>query len=138
MGNTAFCEQNLVPIPLETSGVYLLYNDVRVVYIGQSLNILARISKHRDNLFKYRRGQRLIGTAGETRVIIFDSVKVHFAKPDELDRLELELINRYQPPFNVRLKRKHALKIDLSKFGFDPDQWQAPVGKKNKQGLLRI
>lgn len=115
---------SLVPIPLELSGVYLLYNQGRVVYVGQAKNILVRINRHRDNLAKFRSGRRIAGefSGKSSRVIIFDTAKVHFAPLDKLDALELELINRFNPQFNVRLKRKHALKIDLSKFGFDPDK----------------
>ena len=129
-----------VRLPIEKSGVYLLLRSGRVIYVGQSINILMRISKHRDNIIRYLAGKPPVkGEYGNfTRVIFFDEVQVKFAEPDQLDTLELELIDRFKPEFNVRLKRKQSLKIDLSKFGFEPDKWQPPVTKKNSQGLLRI
>ena len=137
--STGLREADFVDLPIFPSGVYLLLSSGRIVYIGQSVNLFARISKHRSNLVKYREGKPILGhSVGERRVVIFDQVKVYFAPIKELDALEFELINRYQPAANIRLKRRRVTNIDLSKFGFEPDKWQPPVTKKNSQGLLRI
>jgi hypothetical protein len=128
-----------VRLPLEKSGVYLLINNGRVIYVGQSRDIFARISKHRNNLIRYRAGKPPISQGPYIeRVIIFNEVWVQFAEIHELDRLEVKLIDQYQPKFNINLKRKHAFKIDLSKFGFDPNQWPPPPTKKTSLGLRRI
>ncbi len=62
-------------------GVYVLYRNAEVIYVGQSIDVLGRIAQH------YLRMK-------------FDCVKVHCCAPDKLLSIESELITLYQPKHN--------------------------------------
>lgn len=85
------------------SGVYILYENNIIVYIGQSTNIVQRVNKHRsDNRF------------------CFDKVLVHWCTSDELDTLEFKYINQHRPKFNrTNLGSTFGSELDLVSVGID-------------------
>lgn len=70
-----------VPIPA-SSGVYFLIKNEAVVYVGQSLNVHARIRQH-------------LATK------CFDRVNIIACEPGELNRLESMYIRRLKPVLNL-------------------------------------
>ena len=62
-----------------------------------------------------------------SRVIRFDKAFVKFCEVRELDRLELELIAKHKPEFNVQLRERRAVVIDLGALGFDGDKYREPA-----------
>lgn len=65
-------------------GVYALLSGDRVVYVGQSTNVLRRLYDHRE-----RRGSA-----------VFDVAMVMGARPEALNRVEAFLIEQLSPPLN--------------------------------------
>lgn len=63
------------------SGVYLLYNEKKIVYVGQSINIISRVLTH-----KYDKGK----TFNRFEII----------ETDDRIKLEKELINLILPKYN--------------------------------------
>lgn len=88
-------------IPLPPSGVYALMQAGKVVYIGQSTNVLVRISTHRNRLRRWREGW--VPKRGEGIVFQFDHAFVQWTPIENLDALEYEMINKYRPKFNTAL-----------------------------------
>jgi len=85
--------------PVLACGVYALVHRGEVVYIGQSRVMLGRVANHRAQWGRAR------GVASAApRGILFDQLFVRPCTPDALDALEAEMIERYQPRFNVRLR----------------------------------
>lgn len=76
-------------------GVYLLYRDGAVVYVGQSKCMLVRIYIHR-NLARKRLPDWLLPIRG----IVFDRVEVIPCHPDRIDNLERGLIALHTPVYN--------------------------------------
>ncbi len=105
-----------VEIPLHTSGVYALVCQLRVVYIGKSINVLSRISTHRNNMRRKIRGKPT-SLSVQRPVIIFDRVFVRFCPENELDMWEFRMIDKYKPEMNILLKRKRSFDFDLSTLG---------------------
>ncbi len=105
-----------VEIPLHTSGVYALVCQRRVVYIGKSINVLSRISTHRNNMRRKIRGKPT-SLSVQRPVIIFDRVFVRFCPENELDMWEFRMIDKYKPEMNILLKRKRSFDFDLSTLG---------------------
>ena len=75
-------------------GVYLLYRDGVVVYVGQSKCMLVRIYTHRS--FARRRVPAWMPIRG----VVFDRVEVIPCHPDRVDALERGLIELYKPVCN--------------------------------------
>jgi hypothetical protein len=77
----------------DTAGVYALYSQGVLQYIGQTQSVLARIAVHRS-----------LGR------ILFDCVRV-LPEPDRVARREMEraLIAQHRPPFNQLLLPKPAV-----------------------------
>jgi hypothetical protein len=63
-------------------GVYFLIEEGQVVYVGQSTDMLRRISRHRDN------------------DILFDSFTVIFCSKDKIDEIESMYIDAFLPKYN--------------------------------------
>lgn len=78
-------------IPQNNCGVYLLYSNGEIVYVGKSKNILSRISTH-FNCHKSRGG---VETKKE-----FDKVTVIECEIDEMDFIERILIDFLLPKYN--------------------------------------
>ena len=75
------------------SGVYFLIADGEVLYVGQSVDVLARISRHR------REGK------------LFDSFSYIVCEPSELDRIEALYIKAFLPPENFALGSRQGRKL---------------------------
>ena len=75
-------------IPCKTLvGVYFLVYEEKVVYVGKSIDVLRRISRHRDNDIR------------------FDSYAVINCEPDDLDGIESRYINALLPKYNTSAPR---------------------------------
>jgi hypothetical protein len=85
---------------LHPSGVYALIRSEKVVYVGKSLNLFARLSKHYTNLQRKRAGKPPYSNAAGP-VIDFDDVMVKFCPVDVLDREEVKLIQEHLPQHNT-------------------------------------
>ena len=86
---------------LHPSGVYALIRSEKVVYVGKSLNLFARLSKHYTNLQRKRAGKPPYGNHSGP-VIDFDDVMVKFLPVDVIDREEAKLIQQYLPEHNIQ------------------------------------
>lgn len=105
---------------LEPSGVYLLMLEGRVVYAGKSTNVFNRLAQHRNRLRKPTKPGYRPGAAGPIKIIQFDEVRVCFARVEDLDDLERELILQYQPEGNTQtpaVAPRGGVEIDLAKLG---------------------
>lgn len=72
-------------------GIYKLYNNGVVVYVGQSINVFSRVKAHKTD-----------------KLIDFDFYKYFFCDKHDLDTLEKALINKYKPIHNGTKKNKKA------------------------------
>ncbi len=86
------------PIP-DACGIYFLINRKKIVYVGQSLAVYARIHTHMREKLK-----------------TFDSIAVLRCQQHELTRFETFYINKFRPLYNKAIKRK-SKKGDMSKSG---------------------
>jgi excinuclease UvrABC nuclease subunit len=91
-------------------GVYILAWRGEVVYVGQSKKLSARINTHVYSRGKHRQ-QRLDGRI--VKGVVFDQVWFRACAAHELDDLELELIQRYKPRYNIKGKEPP---VPLSEF----------------------
>lgn len=96
-------------------GVYCLLFSGEVVYVGKAKMVLTRINTHRQNLMASRK--RGVPLKGSQRPIPFSTFWYRSCKVEDMDRLELELIAKFRPRFNVNLKPEH--RVTLQKAGFD-------------------
>lgn len=80
------------------AGIYALLRRGRVVYIGKSVSLLKRVYSHRYN------SQRAKALPFGPKRMLFDDIQVMPCAPDDMDRLEREMINRYRPQYNVHWK----------------------------------
>lgn len=87
--------------PILRSGVYALVREGAVVYVGQSKNMLSRVSAHRSN---WGRKSTPAWMPASIRGMLFDQVFIQPCPVDRLDRLEAEMILRYRPRYNIRIK----------------------------------
>jgi excinuclease ABC subunit C len=78
-------------------GVYLIKKDRRVLYVGKSLNIKARIKNHLEQAKINSKERNLFDQANDIKYYLFDS-DFHTSLK------EAELIKQYQPKYNVRWK----------------------------------
>ncbi len=67
-------------------GIYFLIKDIKIVYVGKSLNVIRRIGQHPDKSF--------------------DRFAWVLCKPEQLDHLERDYINQFSPPLNVMSNAK--------------------------------
>jgi len=80
-----------------STGVYLFKKKNKVIYIGKSINIKARIKSHIENAKKDKKERRIIENFDRIEII-----KTDFEFNALL--LESQLINRYKPIYNARWK----------------------------------
>jgi len=80
-----------------TNGVYLFKNKNKVLYVGKSINIKVRVKSHIKNALLDQKEALIIEQSDHVEHIITDS---------EFNALLLEsqLINKYQPKYNLILK----------------------------------
>lgn len=95
-------------------GCYLLWKDGRVVYVGQSTNIMARVGFHLTNPLKS-----------------FDGFCYTLISGD-LNEAEAELIVKHQPTINssMPINNKYATTLQLRR-KFDIDGWKFKKIKNN-------
>lgn len=86
-------------------GVYALLRDGKVVYVGQSLNVFARVATHWNNLRRALRGKRVSSGTWQDVVVNFNEVRFKRCSEGDLDAEELKLIQRYIPQHNHLMKR---------------------------------
>lgn len=92
------------------SGVYALVHRREVVYVGKSKTMLVRIYSHRNVAADKRKGKnKEFPSWYPVKGIVFDDVFVRPCPPEELDRLEREMIAKYRPKYNQLLVPKQAL-----------------------------
>lgn len=86
--------------------VYALLARGEVIYVGQSKNVYCRIAQHvvRRDGPKYS-APRVTGAVKSVKYD-FDQVFVRFCAKEELDKLELELIDKFNPKYNVIGRRQ--------------------------------
>lgn len=93
--------------------IYCLLRQGKVVYIGKSTNVYARLGKHWQNMRRKQKGLRPY-KADDIACVDFDAVMVKFCSKDSLNQEEIMLIQRYQPQHNRQLKRP-AFAVDIAK-----------------------
>lgn len=102
-----------LPSVMQPTAVYALLRAGKVVYVGKSTNVYARVARHWQNLMRIRAGKPAYDD-NTIRAVHFDSVMVKFCAKADLDTEEFALIQRYMPQHNIMLKRV-ASKIDVAK-----------------------
>lgn len=86
---------------LTAAGVYALTWQGKVVYVGQSRNLLKRLYDHRNNA---TRNRKLMRWEPRSNKMLFDGIQVMPCIIEDLDRVEQEMIRRYHPRYNVHHK----------------------------------
>lgn len=110
----------------EFSGCYALVREGRVVYVGQSKNVLSRLSTWRNKLRRFEQGKNIDYPSMSRVVIKFDRVKVYPCARAELNSLEAELILLYDPELNIRKAPRPRIDIEslVAKAGYDIEEWK--------------
>ena len=80
-------------MPPIVCGVYFLIREQQVIYVGQSVDVFARVVYH-----------------ARERTKIFDRYTVVGCQADELDKLEAHYIGRFNPPLNAVVPTNEAYK----------------------------
>lgn len=97
-------------------GVYMLLCRGEVVYVGQSVNVFARIATHHNTLQRHRKGLRPAnegpGNWVTMNVITFDTIKIKTCAKADLDKEEIVLIQKYLPKKNTFLNRPPPKNLD--------------------------
>ena len=75
-------------------GVYALLHRGAVVYIGQSKVMLTRVYSHRNAWGKK-------STPSRPRGVSFDGVWVRPCRLEEVDGIEIQMIAKYKPRYNI-------------------------------------
>ena len=83
-------------------GVYALVYRGEVVYIGKAKRMLTRVYSHLHIWASKRQGR--VPSWLPIDGIYFDEVFLRPCHPDDIDRLEREMIELYKPRLNKRLK----------------------------------
>lgn len=92
--------------------VYALVRRGVVVYIGKSKFLTTRIHEHIRKRGKTPAKKLLYGTS-EYKGMMFDDIWVRPCMLGELDHLEVQMIRKYQPKYNVQ-HREVPPALDLS------------------------
>lgn len=84
-------------------GIYSIHIDDKLVYIGQSKEMLLRIANHLSEMETSSSNKyKVLRTARESgHTIIFDVVE--YCQVGELDQLEAKYINQLWPPLNYQI-----------------------------------
>lgn len=106
------------------SAVYLLMDDEgRVLYAGQAKQVYQRITAHYNAKRKAKKLRAMdYGTSpSDARLlgIPFTQVLVRWVPKADLDREELRLIDRFDPPFNVASKTDRQARLNRAKVKVD-------------------
>lgn len=87
------------------SGIYALVYRREVVYVGKSKTMLVRIYSHRNAWGDKRQGKRRETPSwSPVKGILFDDVWILPTPTDQLDAREQEMIAKYRPKYNIKLK----------------------------------
>jgi len=90
-------------------GVYLMLWKGEVVYVGQSIKLHSRVSNH-----IHGQSKRQVKLSGRTiRGAVFDRILVMPCALADLDRVEKELIEKYQPKHNIKHNPKPTMSLDM-------------------------
>lgn len=93
-------------------GVYALVYRREVVYVGKAKRMLNRVYAHLSIWAAKRKGK--VPTWLPVDGIYFDEVHIRPCHPDDIDRIEREMIARYKPRLNTRLMSKEPLTAPFS------------------------
>ncbi len=93
------------------SGIYLLLYKGEVVYVGQSVRLSSRIAGHVNLKGKVRKPSMLGRRA--LPAIRFDGVQIMGCVLSDLDRIEKQMIERYQPKYNINHNPKPSISLDM-------------------------
>lgn len=94
------------------SGIYALVRKGSVVYIGKSKTMLGRIYSHRTLWGATQKGRKT--PSWLPKGMLFDDVWVRPCPVSQLDELEREMINIYNPKNNVNLKKGTIIGVDIA------------------------
>lgn len=112
----------------EFSGCYALVRWGKVVYVGQSRNVLQRLNTWKIKLNRFRAGKGEYSARGhQSNVVIhFERVKLYPCPMAELDQLEEELILLYDPELNIRKPKRKRVDIFAlaARAGLDAERWR--------------
>lgn len=100
------------------SGVYLLCWHGEVVYVGQSKKMLTRVYTHMNMYLRKQRSGAFLPRI-PVKGIRFDEVLVQPCLASDLDRLEREMIVKYNPVFNVNFKPKTKKEFPIKILGIE-------------------
>ena len=90
-------------------GVYLLLWRGEVVYVGQSIKLHSRVSNH-----IHGQSKRQVKLSGKTiRGAVFDQILVMPCALSDVDRIERELIQKYQPKHNIKHNPKPPIDLQM-------------------------
>lgn len=115
--------------------IYALISRGEVVYVGQSKNVYHRLGQHFTTRRRNRggNGSTKIGSTYANVVLFdFDEVLLRYCYLDELDRIELDVIERYRPRFNVAIRPVMPAGIKLNLHDI-PELWKLSKSKKEFQ-----
>lgn len=112
-------EQNILEYEyLKMTGIYFLYYGDKLVYIGKSVSIPARIQSHKDENVKH-----------------FDSVK--YVLTDDLDEAEKFFIKKYNPFYNVSCNHKEATRI-RNTYTWDKESKELYFVAQNTKSISKV
>jgi hypothetical protein len=122
-------------VEVRCAGIYALLEKGKLVYVKRSPNVwtaLARIfatKRRRKGLGDTRLGSHWV----DAKQFEFDELLIKYCYLSELESIELDLIERYQPEFNVRIRPvlHGGLKIEYSEL-------MAMLGEKGRPFERRI
>lgn len=94
------------PLPkvVTPCALYCLILAGKVVYVGKSTNVYARVARHWQNMTRVKAGKAPYDK-NTIALIDFDSVVVRFCEKDRLAVEEMALIQRLRPLHNKQLNR---------------------------------
>lgn len=105
-------------IKVQCVGIYALLNQGKLVYLRKSRNVWSSLAQiFRTKKRGKGRGDTKLGFRWtEAKQFEFDELLIKYCYLNELESLELDLIERYQPEFNVRIRPVlHAgMKLDYA------------------------
>ncbi len=93
---------------LLASGIYFLLWRGEVMYVGQTKTMFIRLYAHCSGRKKRRMklgGRMILG-------VVFDGIRMIPLPPSDLDRVEREMIEWYQPKYNDRMRSGPKLSIE--------------------------
>lgn len=120
-GEGSFCRFSINPKWINISGVYALYQDEELLYIGQCLDLGSRFNVGYGNISPrccYIGGQ---STNCKINKVVLNSakigktIKLYFYMTHNYHEVEEKLIKHYKPPLNTMLKNDSTNEVFLSK-----------------------